>query len=72
MRSRRRRWRPDDHAPLRHLPRSPEFAANAAAMRGLVADLRQKVADIAQGGGAARAPPRRAAASCCRATGSPR
>jgi 3-methylcrotonyl-CoA carboxylase beta subunit len=33
-------------------PRSPEFAANAAAMRGLVADLREKIATITQGGGA--------------------
>jgi len=32
-------------------PRSPEFAANAAAMRALVADLRDKVAAVAQGGG---------------------
>ncbi|HVZ08385.1 carboxyl transferase domain-containing protein [Rhodopila sp.] len=34
-------------------PRSPEFAANAAAMRALVDDLRAKVSAIAQGGGAA-------------------
>ncbi|MFL5287261.1 MAG: carboxyl transferase domain-containing protein, partial [Rhodopila sp.] len=34
-------------------PRSPDFAANAAAMRGLVADLREKIATIAQGGGSA-------------------
>jgi 3-methylcrotonyl-CoA carboxylase beta subunit len=33
-------------------PRSPDFAANAVAMRGLVADLREKIATIAQGGGA--------------------
>jgi len=33
-------------------PRSPDFAANAAAMRGLVDDLRAKVGAIAQGGGA--------------------
>ena len=33
-------------------PRSPGFAANAAAMRGLVDDLRARVAEIAQGGGA--------------------
>ena len=33
--------------------RSAEFVANAAAMGGLVADLRAKVAEIAQGGGAA-------------------
>ena len=32
---------------------SVEFAANAAAMRGLVADLRQKVAEVSQGGGSA-------------------
>jgi 3-methylcrotonyl-CoA carboxylase beta subunit len=32
--------------------RSEEFAANAAAMRGLVADLREKVAAIEEGGGA--------------------
>ena len=32
-------------------PRSPDFAANAEAMRGLVTDLRARVADIAQGGG---------------------
>lgn len=31
-------------------PRSPEFRANAAAMRALVADLRDKVARVAQGG----------------------
>jgi hypothetical protein len=34
-------------------PRSDDFAANAEAMRLLVADLRAKVAKIAQGGGAA-------------------
>jgi 3-methylcrotonyl-CoA carboxylase beta subunit len=33
-------------------PRSPDFAANADAMRGLVADLRTQVGEIAQGGGA--------------------
>src|ERR1700734_2713655 len=33
-------------------PRSPDFATNAEAMRGLVADLRARVGDIAQGGGA--------------------
>src|SRR3984893_13084462 len=33
--------------------RSEVFAANAAAMRGLVADLREKVAAIEEGGGAA-------------------
>ena len=33
--------------------RSPEFAANAAAMRALVTDLRDKVATVAQGGGEA-------------------
>ncbi|PPQ39766.1 carboxyl transferase domain-containing protein [Rhodopila globiformis] len=32
--------------------RSPDFAANAAVMRGLAADLRDKIATIAQGGGA--------------------
>jgi 3-methylcrotonyl-CoA carboxylase beta subunit len=32
-------------------PRSPDFAANAAAMRALVDDLRTKVAEAAQGGG---------------------
>ena len=32
-------------------PRSPDFAANAEAMRGLVTDLRARVADIAPGGG---------------------
>ncbi|WP_159727721.1 carboxyl transferase domain-containing protein [Methylosinus sp. Ce-a6] len=32
---------------------SAEFAANAGAMRGLVADLREKAARIAEGGGAA-------------------
>ncbi len=32
--------------------RSPEFAANAAAMGALVADLREKVAEVSQGGGA--------------------
>ena len=32
-------------------PRSPEFSANAARMRTLVADLREKVARAAQGGG---------------------
>src|SRR3984885_3623701 len=31
--------------------RSPDFAANANAMRGLVADLRTRVGEIAQGGG---------------------
>ena len=34
-------------------PRSPEFAANAAAMRALVADLRDKVLQVALGGSAA-------------------
>jgi len=34
-------------------PRSPEFAANAAAMRTLVADLRDKVLQVALGGSAA-------------------
>ena len=34
-------------------PRSPEFAANADAMRGLVTDLRARVAEVEQGGGAA-------------------
>jgi 3-methylcrotonyl-CoA carboxylase beta subunit len=34
-------------------PRSAEFAANAESMGALVADLRQKVADVSQGGGAA-------------------
>src|ERR1700720_1712567 len=33
--------------------RSKVFAANAAAMRGLVSDLREKVAAIEEGGGAA-------------------
>ncbi len=33
--------------------RSPEFAVNAAAMRALVTDLRDKVATVAQGGGEA-------------------
>src|SRR3954451_4433969 len=33
-------------------PRSADFTANAAAMRGLVADLREKIGIIAQGGGA--------------------
>src|SRR3984885_4650190 len=33
-------------------PRSPDFAANAEAMRGLVADLRARVGEISQGGGA--------------------
>ncbi len=32
-------------------PRSPDFAANAAAMRALVDDLRARVADVEQGGG---------------------
>ncbi|HEY4173094.1 MAG TPA: carboxyl transferase domain-containing protein, partial [Rhodopila sp.] len=32
-------------------PRSPDFATNAKAMRGLVTDLRARVADVAQGGG---------------------
>ena len=37
-------------------PRNPDFQANAAALRGLVADLREKAAQVAQGGGdAARA-----------------
>ena len=31
-------------------PRSDEFKANARAMRALVADLRAKVAEVAQGG----------------------
>jgi 3-methylcrotonyl-CoA carboxylase beta subunit len=40
--------------------RSEAFAANAAAMRGLVEDLREKVAAIREGGGeAARRPHRR-------------
>ncbi|HEX2941045.1 MAG TPA: carboxyl transferase domain-containing protein, partial [Rhodopila sp.] len=34
-------------------PRSPDFAANAEAMRALVADLRTKVAEVSQGGGTA-------------------
>ncbi len=34
-------------------PRSPAFRANDAAMRGLVADLREKLAKIEEGGGAA-------------------
>jgi 3-methylcrotonyl-CoA carboxylase beta subunit len=34
-------------------PRSAEFAANAAAMATLIADLRDKIAEISQGGGAA-------------------
>ena len=33
-------------------PRSPDFNANAEAMRGLVADLRARVAEISLGGGA--------------------
>ncbi len=32
-------------------PRSAEFAANAAAMRALVHDLRERVAEVGQGGG---------------------
>src|ERR1700735_2246173 len=32
-------------------PRSPDFAANAESMRGLVADLRARVGEISQGGG---------------------
>ena len=32
-------------------PRSPEFAANAEAMRALVADLRTRVAEVSRGGG---------------------
>ena len=37
-------------------PRSPDFAANAGAMRALVEDLRARVAEVEQGGGeAARA-----------------
>src|ERR1700733_13263364 len=32
-------------------PRSAEFAANAAAMRALVDDLRERVAEVGQGGG---------------------
>ena len=32
-------------------PRSAEFQANAAAMEALVADLRQRLADVAEGGG---------------------
>ena len=34
-------------------PRSPDFAANEAAMRALVADLRTRVAEVEQGGGEA-------------------
>ncbi|MBV8616262.1 MAG: methylcrotonoyl-CoA carboxylase, partial [Acetobacteraceae bacterium] len=34
-------------------PRSPDFAANAGAMRALVADLRARVAEVEQGGGEA-------------------
>src|SRR4051812_21569302 len=34
-------------------PRSPEFVANAATMRGLVDDLRARVAEAQQGGGEA-------------------
>jgi 3-methylcrotonyl-CoA carboxylase beta subunit len=34
-------------------PRSPEFQENAAALRALVADLREKVGQVVQGGGAA-------------------
>ncbi|MGH2342976.1 carboxyl transferase domain-containing protein [Segnochrobactraceae bacterium EtOH-i3] len=33
-------------------PRSAEFQANAAAMEALVADLRQRLAEVAEGGGA--------------------
>ena len=33
--------------------RSPEFQANAEALRGLVGDLRDKAAEVALGGGAA-------------------
>src|SRR3954469_14473693 len=33
-------------------PRSADFGANASAMQGLVSDLREKVAEISQGGGA--------------------
>jgi len=44
--------------------RSPEFAANAAAMRALVTDLRNKVATVAQGGGEVARHPIVPAASC--------
>src|SRR5690242_7069107 len=34
-------------------PRTTDFAANATAMRSLVADLRSRVAEVSQGGGEA-------------------
>ncbi len=39
--------------PTKIQPRSEEFQANAAAMRALVAELRQRAAEAARGGGAA-------------------
>ena len=36
-------------------PRSPEFGTNAEAMRAWVAELRQKLEDVAGGGEASRA-----------------
>jgi 3-methylcrotonyl-CoA carboxylase beta subunit len=47
--------------------RSEVFAANAAAMRALVADLREKVAAIREGGGEAARRRHLARGNCCRA-----
>ena len=49
--------------------RSAEFRGNAEAMRALVADLKEKVNAVGEGGGAGSARQAHApAASCCRAT----
>ena len=53
-------------------PRSPDFAANAAAMRALVDDLRAKVGEIAQGGGAVARERHISRGKLLRATGWPR
>ena len=50
--------------------RSPEFRANAEAMRALVEDLRRQVDTVRQGGGEARGRSTCRAASCCRASAS--
>ena len=49
-------------------PRSAEFAANAAAMRALVDDLRERVAEVGQGGGKTARDATSPATSCCPAS----
>ena len=52
-------------------PRGDEFAANAAAMRALVADLRERVRQSRTAAARRRGSGMSAAASCCRATALP-